>query len=771
MNLWFLRLYILLLLSVIGIALIDLPWKIDADMYSVLPSGHSLKDVGAAEQKWSKNISANFMLLLSGKDFDKAKNAALLLHGKFAKEPSLEKFEIFTDSNAVQDLRNFLFENKMRLQTKEFVQTLNTNASRIQQQAFSKIYGVNPLVSLENLDEDPFLLSENGIESIMGNQAIGTWEIRDNLRVAKDGNGNSYILITGKLSEDVSSFAGKKNIISRIKEEAKAMEKELDLHIAFSGIPFHINESSGNAQREVAAITALSMLSVILLLFFAFRSGIPLIAAVGVILISVLFAASAVQIIFERMHIFTFVFGTSIIGLSLDYSIHFFSHWKVATANENGFGIRSKIILCLFFGFLTTQLGYIALMATRFPLLVQIAAFSFFGLLCAFLSVYILFPYFKLPPQNKRILHIAFVARFFLAVKEYFAGSKIMRTVVLALLAGAFVLGLMNFKIENNLKDFYSMSKELQYSEKLSAEIMNAGTGLFYIVWGSSPEEVLESEEELGFHLDTLCSYLAVSTFVPSAKSQIKVYNSINKNLLPLYNEQFMQLGFDSLTAKTKAISLREKFQKEKDKILDLNSEFPETIRQTIDKLWLGKIDGKYYSVVLILKTKDRDSLKKIQANNAILVDKVGEIGNELTVISKKIILMMLIAYAISLLFLSFAYKFKEALKILATPLLASAISASAISLLGFSMSFFAISGTILTLAIGIDYSLFFSKGSGDGKITFFAVFLSMLSTVLSFGLLSLSSFAPVSHLGLSVSIGIIACFLLSFFLFCRYER
>ena len=755
MNLWFLRLYILLLLCVICPALVGLPWKIDADMYSVLPSGHVLKDIGVAEQKWSKNISANFMLLLNDKDFDKAKEATLLLHSKFAQDPSLEKFEIFADSNALQDLRNFFFENKMRLQTKEFVQTLNTNVSKIQQQAFSKIYGANPLISLEHLDEDPFLLSENGMELIMNNQAIGTWEIRDNLRVAKDSNGNSYILINGKLAEDISPIASKKNIINRIKEYAK----EQNLRIAFSGIPFHVNESSGNAQREVAIITALSMFSVVLLLLFAFRSGIPLIAAVAVTLISVLFAASAVQIIFDKIHIFTFVFGTSIIGLSLDYSIHFFSHWKVATANENGFSIRSKIILCLFFGFLTTQLGYIALMLTRFPLLVQIAAFSFFGLLCAFLSVNILFPYFKLPPQNKRALHIDFVARFFLAIKEYFVGNKIIRTAILTLLAVAFVIGLMNFRIENNLKDFYSMSKELQSYEKLSAEIMNAGTGLFYMVWGSSPEEVLENEEELRSHLDTLGSYLAVSTFVPSAKMQEEIYSSINKHLLPLYKEQFTTLG---LTIKP---------QKEENNILDLNSKFPEAIQQTIDKLWLGKIDDKYYSTVLLLKVKDRDSLKKIQINNAILVDKVSEIGSELTAISKKIIFMMLLAYAISLLLLSFAYKFKEALKILLVPLLASVISASAMSLLGFSMSFFAISGTILTLAIGIDYSLFFSKGSGDGKITFFAVFLSMLSTVLSFGLLSFSNFAPVSHLGLSVSIGITSCFLLSFFLFSRYER
>ena len=770
MNSWFLRIYILLLLSVIGFAISDSPWKIDADMYSVLPSGHALKDVDAAEREWSKNVSANFIILIGSENFDKAKNATFLLYDKFAKDKSLEKFEIFADSNALQELRNFFFKNKMRLQTKEFVQTLNTDISKIHRQAFSKIYGANPLVSLENLEQDPFLLSENGMEFIVNNQAAGVWEIRENLRVAKDGEGNSYVLINGKLAQGISPIAGKKNIMNRIKESAKAMEKEHGLRIAFSGIPFHINESSGNAQKEVAVITAISVLSVIFLLFFAFRSGLPLIAAICVIAISILFAASAVHIIFDRIHIFTFVFGTSIIGVSLDYSIHFFSHWKTAKANENGFGIRAKIIACLFLGFLTTQLGYAALMATRFPLLVQIAMFSFFGLLCAFLSVNILFPYFKLPSQSKRVLHIAFVARFFLAVKRYFARNKIMRVIALALLLAVFTHGFMNLKIENNLEDFYTMSKELKNSEKLASEIMNIGTGLFYIVWGSSPEEVLENEESLCANLDTLGSYLAVSAFIPSARTQAEIYNSIERNLLPLYKEQFMQIGFDSATAEARTILLTEEFQKEKDSILNLNSVFPEAMRQAIDRLWIGEINDKYYSAVLILKTKNRDLLKQTQANNAVLVDKVGEIGSELTVISKKIILMMLIAYSISLLFLSFVYGFRASLKILAVPIAASAISISIISLFGISMSFFAVSGIILTLAIGIDYSLFFSKGSGSGEIRFFAVFLSMLSTALSFGLLAFSNFAPVWHLGLSVSIGIFFCFLLSFFLFSRYD-
>ena len=733
MNSWFLKIYLLLYLLVVGLALSNLPWEIDADMYSVLPQNHALKDVSQAELKWSKNNSADFMILAGGKTFEEAKQSALLLHGDFAKDNSLETFELFTDTNAVQNLRNFFFENKMRLQTREFAQALNTDANAIRSQAFAKIYGANPLISLENIDSDPFLLGENGIERIMGKHALGSWEIRDGMRVAKDGD-DYYVLINGKLAKNVSSMGG---VIGKIREKTQ------DLNMAFSGIPFHVNESSASAAREVAIITTVSILAVILLLFFAFRSAFPLVATVSTTLLAALLAASAVQLIFGQIHVFTFVFGTSIIGLSLDYSIHFFSHWK---NGENGFNVRAKIITCIALGFLTTQLGYIALMTTQFPLLSQMAVFSFFGLLSVFLSVSVVFPYFKFSAHGK--------------LRTFgFDVNKTVRIVVLVALFVVLALGCINFKIENRLQEFYSMSKKLQTSEMLAAKITNTGSGLFYIVSGNSPEETLQREEALCSQLDSLGSYLAVSSFVPSAKFQSEVFASINERLLPLYAEQFALLGIEA------------NFQKDEDNILSLESPLPVMIRQMADKLWIGEINGKYYSAVLLLNVRDRELLKELQIDGAVLVDKRNEIEAELTVLSKKIIFMILAAYAGALLVFSLIYNFRSSVKILIVPLLASATAASIMSLLGISMSFFAIAGLILTLAIGIDYSLFFSKGNGSRDVRLFAVSLSMLTTVLSFGLLSFSSFTPVSHLGISVSIGIVLCFVLSFFLILSNDK
>ena len=87
---------------------------------------------------------------------------------------------------------------------------------------------------------------------------------------------------------------------------------------------------------------------------------------------------------------------------------------------------------------------------------------------------------------------------------------------------------------------------------------------------------------------------------------------------------------------------------------------------------------------------------------------------------------------------------------------------ASIFGLIGIDFNFFAIAGVILTLGIGIDYSLFFRESGNHANTTALAIALSAATTILSFGTLSLSQFQPVCVFGLSIFIGTLTCFLLS---------
>jgi predicted exporter len=717
MNSLFLKFWILIHVVVISIALCTLPWKIEANFTEIIATSK-------AEKAWMQNNSSSFAILVGHEDFETAKNSAMEFYDYFSKDSSLKYLELFIDDSALDDLRAFFFKYRYQLQSGKFIAA---DIKEIKAEALSRIYGLS-IASLENLELDPFLLGENWLFELA---SFGNFKIIDDMRVA-ELNGVNYILLTGKIAHQ--PFL---EILEKMREKATAV----------SGIPFHVYESSSNAKREITIIATISMALIVFLIICLFRSPFPLFSMVGMILIASLFAASATRLVFGEIHILTFVFGTSLIGISTDYALHFFAHWKAG--GKNGFEVRSQIISCISLSFLTTMLGYTALMLTPFPLLRQMALFSFAGLLSAFLTVAILFPYVKPSHPTK------FRAPFFLGISKL----KIPFLIAACLIA---VPGLSRLQIKNDVAGFYSMSKELKHSEYLMSQVMNSGSGLFYLVQGSSPEETLANEEALCSKLDSIGNYLALTKFLPSVATQQKTYSFIEQNLLLPADSMLLELDFDS----SAIYAMRNDFAASKGKFLTSLAELPAVFRQAAERLWLGEIDGTYYSIAIPLEPKKKSEYAAINLPNVEFIDKANSVDAELTGISKMALLLMLAAYALVFALLCFLYGLKTASQIVAVPLLAVITAVSIMSIYGKPLTFFAVNGIILTLAIGIDYALFFAKGKGDISVISTGTLFSMLTTLLAFGTLSFSSFVPVASFGLAAFLGIFGCFFFTILLY-----
>lgn len=108
-------------------------------------------------------------------------------------------------------------------------------------------------------------------------------------------------------------------------------------------------------------------------------------------------------------------------------------------------------------------------------------------------------------------------------------------------------------------------------------------------------------------------------------------------------------------------------------------------------------------------------------------------------------------------------YRRLAALSILVPPLLACAVALLAPPALGFPLTFFSFAAALVLLGIGIDYAAFqWEAGLQHDRWTAVAVFIDALTTLLSMGLLILSSTYPVRSFGLTVTIGIAAALCLS---------
>ena len=120
-------------------------------------------------------------------------------------------------------------------------------------------------------------------------------------------------------------------------------------------------------------------------------------------------------------------------------------------------------------------------------------------------------------------------------------------------------------------------------------------------------------------------------------------------------------------------------------------------------------------------------------------------------------------AFVVLLFALAFFYKPKTLAKVAVVPIFVFLAEAALIAVFKIPLGFFAVTGIILVFGLGLDYIIYTVESAGD-KVNSLAVFLSFVTTALSFGAIALSSFMPVHIFGSVVFIGLLAAWLVSLF-------
>lgn len=765
---------------------VSVPWKMDSDLYSILPDSDELKNVSAAEKTLSARTVRNITVLVGHENFEVARGAAVALESAFKDDASFEETRLFVNEKSMDETRDFFFNHRYTLQGREIREILaNGDFETLKNRALQKIYGSFSMANLNRLDEDPFLLGDAAFENFVQHSpmSLSRFSIRDSVFYAVD-SGVTYVMWNARLSKNVPSMASDGHAISHLNRVLDSLKQaKPGLVVAKSGVPFHSYESSDRAMSEIAWISGVSVVLILLLLLYVFRSPLPIVATLSTIAIAVFTALAFMWYLFGNIHVFTLVFGTSIIGVSIDYAVHFFVHWKTGVRN-----VRSSIIKGLLLGFLTTELSYIALTFAEFSLLRQMAVFSIVGLLSAFLTITLLFHavFENAMASGEGIVAKSVPAnlptqfpKFFLNAYAKFPkwGVRLM----LALFFLALLPGLKQLHIHTDIGNFYTMNDEIKASEALTSKLNNLGIApSYFIVEGKAEFEVLENEEQLTERLANaekeglVKSYLAVSNIISSESNQQKTYSDFRKIIYG--NTGILKVMLEKpgsyLTPNARDYLTEIGVENDSAIIASFNSNvwlntwdsLPQSLNSLLQMLWLGRVGDKYYSAVLPLHVSDKFDAQKIAEGlpGVHVVNKKQNINNALTKISHVSLKLVGFAYVVVFLILVIVYKFKDAVRIIRAPVLASLFASSVFGYAGIDFNFFAIVGVILTLGIGIDYALFFKEGGRQNLTTTLAIMLSAMTTIISFGSLACSAFVPVHTFGLAVLLGISCCFLIS---------
>ena len=145
----------------------------------------------------------------------------------------------------------------------------------------------------------------------------------------------------------------------------------------------------------------------------------------------------------------------------------------------------------------------------------------------------------------------------------------------------------------------------------------------------------------------------------------------------------------------------------------------------------------------------------------------MSDMGRDLDKLTLMIIKFFAIAYLLIFVMLKFFYNWKQSFKIISVPVLIVLMTAAIFSLSKIDLEFFSVTGLILVFGLGLDYIIYMmgneKKKTMDSKtLEPFATLLSFITTIISFGALSLSNFQPVHLMGLSIFIGLATAYISS---------
>ena len=763
------------------ITFIAFPGKvgIDSDLFNLVPKSISMASVKKADDKMMAVTSQNIFILVADEDFNKAKRVAENVYGQLEGSRNFESVSLYSDVGAMSEITDFLYENRWNLLDEKTADDILSSTSAAQDfamNALAQAYSGFTILPLDNLESDPFLITEYNLHNYLGAvQNAGTaMTVKDGVLASRFGD-KWYVMIRGILSVSGAKLASKNNAITEIYaacDKAKSLEAGAsDTSFVFSGTPFHSHESSNSASREISIIATVSMLVVIFLLIFIFRSLKPLLFSVGAIILSVGIAVAATLAVFHKMHVITLVFGTSLIGSCIDYSLHFFTHWAGNQKFNSGKEIKNHILSGLLMAIISTGICFAILLFAPFAILKQMSLFCLTGLISSFLTTVAVYPYIKLPAERGNVRFTAGFEKVVSVLEQKWVGRTVISVlfIISVLLIAVFHK---NVKVKNDLLTLYNMEGRLLEDEITASQVIQYTPGGWYIVSGDTEESVLQNEESLRRDFENTTEgsvgYVSTTNFVPSVQMQKKSQAAYEK-LLTMAEVQFESLGYSTEEALALSDKMRKDFSDSKEAYVSIEAgNVPDFITSAISSAWLGEIDGKYYSVLLPTKVTDYTTYRSLVENNndAFFISKSQDISKDLDALTLMVFKFFIVAYILMFIMLKFFYTWKQTFKIISVPFLIILVVIAVFAACKINLEFFSVTGLILVFGLGLDYIIYMMENEkkNNSILEPFATLVSFITTIISFGALALSSFKPVHLIGLSIFIGLATAYISSFF-------
>jgi predicted exporter len=743
--------------------------QVETDLLAMLPQVERDPLVEGAVRALAEATGRRTLFLVGAPDLARARAAAADLATTLTQGGAFDRvtFRVELDAAAIDAL--YAPHRAVLLSDSHRAWLAAGEAARLGEEAQRALYTPAGWLRVRTFADDPLNLYGDFLAQQL--PLAGALQLQGDVLIAPSPAG-PYVVVTAE-SAAAFSLQGNAQLEAAIVDAIAQVEaRHADSDVLCSGVVRHAAAAAASGKAEVALFGSLSLAAIALLIAGVFRGVRPLLLTFVSLGVGTLAAITACHFLFGRVHLLTLVFGSTLTGVGVDYSLHYFADQFRHRNQWDPRDTLRHVGPAVLVGMLATAAGYLALLLLPFPGLQQMAVFSIVGIAGACATVLLAYPAFaNRRPASHAPAALALAGRLgALTAARRLTVPPAVALIVLAAIGG---VGAWHVAFVDDVRALQSTPDWLKAEDAETRMLLGGAQDTrFFLVEGVSAEAALQAEEALREELNALVArgalagYQALTRALPSIKRQREhhawlagqVYDP--DGVLP---RTLREIGY----APPEIARRLAEFPAEAP-LLAPADWLASPASATLRGLWLRETSGPlgrgYATVVSLAGVRDVAALQALDhaLPDVQFVDRVARISELLRTFRHWTALGLLGAFALVALALMWRYGAAIGLRLVIAPVGGAALTLATLAALGVPANLFNVLALLLVLGMGVDYAVFMREAGGARATVIMAILLAGLMTLLSFGLLALSATPFIRSLGLTVALGVSFTFVLA---------
>ena len=687
------------------------------------------------------NLQKGFLVLIKHPDRNVGRQLATEFHDTLVSQAGVEKES--DPAALLESLRQFFHPYRYQLLSREMQEKLSTQSPDvIAEEALRALYSPVQGLQLYSLSDDPFNLGGTWFQRLYPQAA----QISPEIIPALTEGENTWYLVRARLQDSPFSISSQSAVIPVVEDFRQLWP---DAMLVTSGFVFHAAEATATARGEISTVGLGSLLGIALLVVIVFRSGRAVLAIITTLTGSVLFALAGSLVVFDQIHLITLAFGSTLLGLSVDYCFHFL----VKSRRLGSGSVAGRLIakgLAISAG--SSILVYLMQLFSPFPGLRQFAVFVMFGLLGAWFTIVFLTFWYQDSPHQKGFRELAL----YRLVQSFYLSAASRKTLVISLsvlIICAAGLQIFRSGFSDDIRLLNTSSNTLIADEiQVMSLLGGIDTQRYWTVVGENQQQVLQSTEQLVSVLRPDIQVMAVSDLIPSQQQQQQNHQLVMEKLY----------GPDGALEKLCALMTTDCTLWQDGDFSFRSGLTPDVVPPIIAGAFpVFAVSDPKHSIVLPLQGQQLDGDRTFLfpgANGVSFVDRVGELSDTMAGFRIQVswlLALFLLVFSIACLLL---YRTKGIAVV--SSVFISLCAAVALSSPD-AITLFHVLALLLVTGLTIDAAIFYRE-LGFNSDSWLAASLATATSILAFGLLALSSVPVLQQFGVIVASGLACAWLVT---------